>query len=406
MENKARRTYQHVRSFLKVLDGYDGKIPLSRFLSGFFRANKQMGSSDRKAVSRFAYHYFRLGKSAAGLDPVRRLVLGEFLCADQSPLVAAESEELAAAMNASVPSGIAMAESDATASLLEARIAFLEEKTSFRLADVFPFSGHLSPLIDRVAFTKQLFVQPDLFLRLRSGKEDQVMRMLGAHGVTFNPVDRRTLALPNRTALEHIRGLSGLAEVQDLSSQRTLDGVQIGKGDSWWDVCAGSGGKSLLLLDRQPDVRLLVSDIRDSILKNLDVRFEAAGIRTYRRKIMDLTRDTRPVLGDELFDGLLLDAPCTGSGTWGRTPEMLSFFEGEEALAGYVQLQQSIVRHAVPHLRPGQPLVYITCSVFRDENEDMVENIRREHGMQLVSMDYLKGYEAKADTLFVAILRR
>lgn len=410
MDRKQGRIYQHVRSFFKVLDGYTGGMLLSRFLTGFFKENRQMGSKDRRTISRFAYHYFRLGKSAAGLDPLDRLVIAEFLCADQSPLVAAESEELAAVMEAvretGDGSGIDLGEHKGgkVVNPLDVKIAFLEEKTSFRLADVFPYARHISGQIDRKAFIRQLFVQPDLFLRMRLGQEARVIRVLEKHGVEFKRMGTSTLALPNSTALHQIRALEGLIEIQDLSSQRTLDHLAPAPGEHWWDACAGAGGKSLLLLDKYPGLHLLVSDVRNSVLKNLDSRFEAAGIKTYRRKLIDLTRDTAPVLGDEQFDGIVIDAPCTGSGTWGRTPEQMSFFEGDVAIGEFVRLQQSIVTQAVRHLRPGKPLVYITCSVFEAENEGVVDYIRRELGLQLVSMEYLHGYKEKADTMFVATL--
>ena len=229
------------------------------------------------------------------------------------------------------------------------------------------------------------------------------MRLLTEHGVEYSQPTPHALALPNSTALGQVPGLEGLTEVQDLSSQRTLDRVEAMSGESWWDACAGAGGKSLLLLDRFPGLRLLVSDVRSSILKNLDARFSTPGANGYRRKVVGLTRDTAPVLGDEQFDGIIVDAPCTGSGTWGRTPEMMTFFGGRDMIDKFLILQRSIVKGVVRHLKPGKPLVYITCSVFADENEGMVDYIRHEFGLQLSSSEYLKGYEEKADTLFVAV---
>src|SRR5690606_7324437 len=137
-------------------------------------------------------------------------------------------------------------------------------------------------------------------------------------------------------------------------------------GEHWWDACAGAGGKSLLLLDQSAGVNLLVSDTRRSILRNLDERFDAAGIKSYRQKIIDLRNDTATVLGDEQFDGIILDAPCTGSGTWGRTPEMLSAFDSQ-AIGRFAELQRQLATRVIRHLKPGKPLIYITCSVYAEE---------------------------------------
>ena len=211
--------------------------------------------------------------------------------------------------------------------------------------------------------------------------------------------------MPNGTTLEQMKEILGLYEVQDLSSQQSLEELAIKAEESWWDACSGAGGKSLSLIDREPTLNLLVSDIRPSILRNLDERFAAAGIKRYRRKILDLTRNTHTILGDETFDGILLDIPCSGSGTWGRTPEKLFTFS-KESLKSFTALQRNIGDNVVRHLKSGAVLVYITCSVFTKENEEVVDYLLKQHGLTLLSMQYKEGYWEKADTLFVAILQK
>lgn len=347
-----------------------------------------MGSKDRRAVSRMIYHYFRLGSAATELDALDRLVLGEFLCASESDLVEAENPLLASYL----------------AAPLEDKIALLEEQGAFRLTHLFPFSRLLSPLIDPLAFTRQFLVQPDLFVRMRRGKEKEVMRILEKHQVAFERRDEQTLVLANGTSLTQIKALRGLVEVQDWSSQQSLANVSAGQGEHWWDACSGAGGKSLLLLDKFPTVNLLVSDVRNSVLKNLDDRFEAAGIVNYRRKIMDLTQpDAHRILGDEQFDGIILDAPCSGSGTWARTPEMLTYFDAQTVIS-FSALQKRIANHAIPFLKPGKELIYITCSAFEVENESVVSYLTSNQSVSLISADYIHGYTHRADTMFVARL--
>ena len=105
------------------------------------------------------------------------------------------------------------------------------------------------------------------------------------------------------------------------------------------------------------------------------------------------------------FDGIILDAPCSGSGTWGRTPEMISQFE-DYKIKGFQNLQKSIASNVIKYLKPGKPLIYITCSVFKEENEQVVDHLISEFKMKLESKEVLKGYEQKADTMFVARLIR
>ena len=94
--------------------------------------------------------------------------------------------------------------------------------------------------------------------------------------------------------------------------------------------------------------------------------------------------------------------PCSGSGTWSRTPEQLYFFE-ESKIAYYANLQKKIISNAVKALKPGSVLLYITCSVFTEENEDAVNFIQEQLHLKLVSANYFKGYQQRADTLFAAL---
>ena len=96
------------------------------------------------------------------------------------------------------------------------------------------------------------------------------------------------------------------------------------------------------------------------------------------------------------------DAPCSGSGTWGRTPEQLYFFN-EAQIISYAKLQANILQNVIPALKKGGHLLYITCSVFQAENEAIVKLIQEEQGLTLIKAELLKGYEEKGDTMFAAL---
>src|SRR3546814_15861376 len=87
-------------------------------------------------------------------------------------------------------------------------------------------------------------------------------------------------------------------------------------------------------------------------------------------------------MGEERFDGIILDAPCTGSGTWGRTPEMLSAFD-KGSIGRFAALQRQLAARAIKHLKPGKPLIYITCSVFAEENEGVVGYLQDTFGLDV-----------------------
>jgi len=106
------------------------------------------------------------------------------------------------------------------------------------------------------------------------------------------------------------------------------------------------------------------------------------------------------------FDLIICDAPCSGSGTWGRTPEQLTQFSEYEIVV-FQQLQQQIVQNALPKLRNNGFFLYITCSVFEAENEAIVPFVEsRFPFMKLVEQSVIKGYADKADTMFVALFKK
>ncbi|MCQ6958175.1 RsmB/NOP family class I SAM-dependent RNA methyltransferase [Mucilaginibacter aquariorum] len=381
------KAINQIKTFQRILDEFPADTPLSKFLPGFYRQNKQMGSTDRRVAGRLIYNYFRLGRALPNLPADDRLMVAEFLCNTQSnSFLQHFKPDWAACVGFSI---------DEKINLVKATYS------DFKLEDVFPWVQQLSAGIDKDAFLKSFFIQPDLFIRVTKGFEAQVKAELTKASVTFKDEGNGCLSLPNGTRLETIFPKQHWFEVQDLSSQQTANYFKPEKWDSWWDACAASGGKSLLLHSLQPDIKLVVSDIRESILSNLDERFQQAGLRKYQKKVMDLTENNEQLLYNYEFDGIILDAPCSGSGTWGRTPEMISQFEIHKT-DFFKRLQQAIVRNVAKHLKPGKPLIYITCSAFKAENEDAVNFITKELGLKLEEMKVLTGYENKADTMFVA----
>lgn len=386
------RAEQQLRSFLRVFDNFPADKPLAKFLPEFFKRNKQMGSNDRRSVSRLLYNYFRLGRALANKSVEERLFLAEFLCTSvDNPFL----HHFRSDLNQMIYLNI------------EEKIKYASINEGLVLEQVFPFTDHLSKGIDNEAFLLSFFVQPDLFIRVNPQALSWVLKTLEDCCIDFSLIAQNTVALPNGTNLNSLFSDSNFPvkpyEVQDLSSQRTAKYFKPNRFEHWWDACAASGGKSLLLFSEQSDIKLLVSDIRESVLDNLDERFIAAGLTTYQKKLIDLTKNADPEIHHYEFDGIILDAPCTGSGTWGRTPEMISQFE-EFKIQGFQNLQKVIAANVIKYLKQDRPLLYITCSVFKEENEEIISWLQTNHGMQLEGYELIKGYENKADTMFVARL--
>lgn len=381
------RSHAHLNIAVSILGAYPGNPPLGAWLKQYFREQKKMGSNDRRQVSHFCYSYYRLGAAFAGLSTEDKILTGIFLCS-QHPNKALE--ELRPDWNARI--GLSPQEK-------------LDWLGATPEADkIFPFVPFLSKEIDAAAFQHSFLIQPDLFLRVRPGKKDQVMHKLREATILFEEVAPLCLALPNGSKIDGVIRLDEEAVVQDRSSQEVIGPFEKTAGEneplSIWDCCAASGGKSLLFHDRFPNAGLTVSDIREAILANLRKRFAQAGIHRYHSFIADLS--SKKFRSPGLFDLVICDAPCSGSGTWGRTPEQLRFFKSEE-IDRYASLQKKIAAQAAKSVKSKGHFLYITCSVFERENEDVVSFLQERTGLQLSSMNYFKGYHRKSDTLFAAL---
>jgi 16S rRNA (cytosine967-C5)-methyltransferase len=392
-----------LRHATAIIDAYKGEMPLHAWLKIFFRDNKQMGSRDRKLLSTLVYGYYRLGHSIRSMPTDERIITALFLCG-------------------AVPGDFLQYFRDdwnerITLPLSE-KIAFFQsqpEGAGFHVTDIFPWKDELSPGIDHEAFCLSFLRQPDLFLRIRPGYQQAVLQKLAA----IYPANPRTelpllssaapsrvlsLRLPNGFNVEDHFTPDLEVVIQDYSSQRLADIFPPTDPVSFWDACAASGGKSILAHDLYPEMAITVSDIRDSILHNLRNRFRIAGIKKYDAFTADLTRETPPAAAATA--GLILaDVPCTGSGTWSRTPEELCFFNPAKILR-YSIMQQQILTHIASGLAPGTRLIYSTCSVFKKENEDIAGFLQENFGLEQDKMENIKGYDLQADTMFAARFRR
>ena len=135
---------------------------------------------------------------------------------------------------------------------------------------------------------------------------------------------------------------------------------------------------------------------------NLRNRFVRAGIKPLQSMVMDLQTGSS-VKGP--FDIVICDVPCSGSGTWGRTPEQMHFFK-EKNLNIFTDRQKKIVSNAIGALGENGMFVYITCSVFKSENEDIAAYIGEHFTVQQLHMEYIIGYDKGADTLFTAVFSK
>jgi 16S rRNA (cytosine967-C5)-methyltransferase len=386
------RHHSYINAAKNILSIYRGVEPLSSFLKKYFSANKKYGSTDRKHVSNLCYSFFRMGKTVMNTSLEEKILTALFLCSDKP-------NEILAALKPEWNEKCKLP--------LNEKLLIIDY--SLLIQNVFPWKDELSEGIDHENFCASFFVQPDLFLRIRPGKERVVIQKLKMAGLDFKVITETCLALANASKIDEIIELDKEAVIQDQNSQRTgrflssaFPSLRNDK-PAVWDCCAGSGGKSIMIYDIDPKIKLTVSDTRESILANLKKRFASAGIKNYGSFVIDLAN--KSAIRNPQPEIIIADVPCSGSGTWGRTPEQLYFFE-EAGIEKYSALQKKIASNAIPQLKPGGSFVYITCSVFKKENEEVVTFIKENFHLKIKQMEVLKGYDKKADSMFVALFEK
>ncbi len=271
----------------------------------------------------------------------------------------------------------------------------------------FPLADKISDQINKEQFVQSHQIQPLLFIRIRPWQKEKVIQKLQAANIEFKEVSENTFAFTNTTSLQNVLELNKEAVIQDLNSQAIAEllhlvPTSIEHPIQVWDACAASGGKTILMFDTMSNIRMHLSDVRERILFNADKRLQEAGIRPASVQEIDLTQafDIK-----KPFDFVFADVPCSGSGTWGRTPEQLKYFK-EAQLNKYTKLQAQILQNLIPTVKLNGHLLYATCSVYKDENEKNIELILATGKFKVVKQQYFTGYNQQADTLFGVLLEK
>jgi 16S rRNA (cytosine967-C5)-methyltransferase len=220
-------------------------------------------------------------------------------------------------------------------------------------------------------FARALQTEPKLWLRARLGQGKSLAKNLGDCRVLGDGALSDTLAYNGRQDLFQTAEFhAGAFEVQDISSQAVGLVCSPQPGQTWWDGCAGEGGKLLHLSDLMGNRGLIwATDRAEWRLRKLKRRAARAGVFNYRTALWDggsgLPTRTR-------FDGVLVDAPCGGTGTWQRNPHARWTLTPQD-VGELADLQLHLLVHAAAAVKPGGRLVYSVCSLTRSETAGVVE---------------------------------
>ena len=181
---------------------------------------------------------------------------------------------------------------------------------------------------------------------------------------------------------------SGNIEIQGEASQLSALLLGAKPGMQVADICSGAGGKSLLLADiMQNKGRILSLDINQKRLKQASLRFKRAGVHNVETRLVDLNWSTKGL--EKKFDLVLIDAPCSGIGTWSRSPDSRFNFN-KKKLVELINIQSELLLKGSTMVAPGGKLAYVTCSILPEEGIDQIEKFKLSANRDFSEIDMSK----------------
>lgn len=326
----------------EIFEAYEeNHAPLDLFLSRYFRANRYIGASERRELASAVYTIIRwkllLDASSKGDVSYQTRIETYLASAPFHP------EDL---YFKGMPRHVAASWPKETYAYLEKQYG---EKKAFEIAITMNSRAPTSLRTNCLKITR-----------------DRLLQKLAQEGIDAraSEIAPQGIILDQRA---NIMGMDlfkkGFFELQDEASQLVSENVDVRPGMQILDFCAGSGGKSLAIASRMEGKgQLYLHDIRQRILYEARKRLKRAGVQNYQ---LGLPKKRS-------MDCVIVDAPCSGSGTWRRQPEQ-KWRCSKETLDALVKTQREILLEALQYLKPGGTLYYMTCSLFGTENLSQVE---------------------------------
>lgn len=376
-----------------LTDIFERHRPAAVALSDWGRANRYAGSGDRSAIGTLIYDALRRKQSIAAAfddDTPRALILG--------------AAETALGLNGAAVAGAADGSQYALSPLSDAEVSGLAKLAARRngegggrdtglpahIAGDYPewLAANMARAFgdDAAAEGAALAQRAPVDLRVNSLKAtpEKVLKALARFGAEPGPLSANCVRIPppppgKRTPNVEADAAHGKGwfEVQDAGSQAAALLAGAEPRQQVLDLCAGAGGKSLALAAHMQNTGQIFAYDRDrSQLRPIFERLKRAGARNVQMLDAGVEEGLKAHAGK--FDVVLVDAPCTGSGTWRRRPDAKWRLK-PEALATRINEQHMALATAVKMVKPGGRLVYVTCSVFVEENEDQMDWLTAEH---------------------------
>lgn len=331
-------------------------VPADTALADVFRAQPSFGARDRRIYAHAVFSWFRWRgwiETWAPGDVVQQCVMAVI----HDPATDAPWRD---------------AWQSATGITLPSTMPPLDDLAPAWLPRVLPDASIRREFITACA------TRPPTWVRIEPSIIERFTHMLAEHKISFS-VDMRiggAIGITSRFHHETLERSWGAAiQVQDIASQAVNVMCGARAGEQWWDACAGAGGKTLALAQAVgANGRVCASDIRETILENLRTRAGRHALLNIEAKVLDASN----AAPDQLFNGVLVDAPCSGIGTWPRNPDA-RWRLAEDDIAAHAARQQRILARAARAVKPGGSLVYSVCSIAPIEGIDVAGAFLQTH---------------------------
>lgn len=374
----ARPFRQH--HIITLMEAYDQQtLPLDYFISTYFRANKALGSKDRGAIAETVYAM------------VRWRGLLDYVCGSptnwEKRLEYFSKDEFASLKNRSdIPLHIRLSFPKALFDQILASHGL--EKTK----EICSISNTAAPTTVRIN-------------AMKTSREEMLSRWKNTYPVSSCLFSSYGIIFEKRVNFYEMPEFKeGLFEVQDEGSQLLADLVKATPGNLVMDYCAGAGGKTLAFAPRMENRgQIYLHDIRHHALMDCRKRLRRAGIQNAQVVFDDETKLKKL---KKKMDWVLVDAPCTGTGTLRRNPDMKWKYD-DAMLERLLGQQRMIFERALSFLKTDGRIVYATCSLLNQENEQQIEHFMKTYDLE-IACDSFKSLPVFGgmDGFFGATLKR
>lgn len=364
---------------MALADVLSGTGPADAKLGFFFRNNRELGNKDRGFVAETIYGVLRrkrlLAYLADGEDP-RKLLVAYLVRVQGASLreldevLNKQQKEWAQEIKAKNTDNLTLAEqADVPDWLWDKLVAQYGDEQALTIARSMQQPATLDLRVNTIKASREEVLE--IFDRENTQ---------GNKSFTPTPYSQVGIRLPQRMSINrHVLFTDGKIEVQDEGSQLLSYLVAPRRGEMIADFCAGAGGKTLALgaLMRNTG-RLYAFDVSEKRLHNLGQRLKRSGLSNLHSQVISSEADPKLKRLNGKFDRVLVDAPCSGLGTIRRNPD-LKWRQTEQDVQELNAKQAAILARAAKLVKAGGKLVYATCSLLQEENEQIAQAFLAAH---------------------------